>query len=362
MIDYTFNVVAYAYITKNTQDYIRDTQVFRTLADKFRFSEIFNSPESIQNWLSQHSEHTDHIFRRLVGDGAGEVDAIRQANGGLRSLFYHTDFVRDASGHIPSNTAGIDAQAVNRFTGEVVEKIQIKSNWSNDPVSLRQTIREFLNSNHYSKDITLAGPKELIEEARNMGVQNKLVIVNSTSENMESGRELIEKIQSRDASVQGHITFAGASERIAKGAIIGVAVTAAISSLSNYISYKKGKITGKEALINIGKDSSKGAIVGGTLGGLSLLFPPGAVGIGIGIAVGTGIRKIIDAAYGDGAYRETVNSIGAVEATVQSTADGIVVVNRVNTFSDIAQGFTEERLNEHDRLSSDTDRKLEGLN
>jgi len=360
-LDYTFNAGAYTYITDHTQDYVRNTEVFGTLADKFRSSGIFNSPESIQKWLSQHSEHTDLVFRRLVGDAAGEVDAIRQANSGLKGLFYRTDFFRDASGHIPSNTPGIDARTVNRFTNKVVEKIQIKSNWSDNPVNLRQTIREFLNNNHNNENITLAGPKELIEEAQRMGVKNKLVIVNSTSENMESGKELVKKIQSGDASLQGHITFTGASERIAKGAIIGVAVTATISSLSNFMSYKKGKITGKEALVKIGKDSSKGAIVGGTLGGLSLLFPPGAVGLGIGIVVGTGLRKVIDAAYGDGAYREIVNSMGAVEATVQSTAEGVAVVNRVNTFSEIAHDFTEEKLNKHDRLSSDTDRKLEGL-
>ncbi|MHB9071722.1 MAG: hypothetical protein ACYC54_15290 [Sedimentisphaerales bacterium] len=361
-LDYTFNAGAYAYITGCTEDYLRNTQVFGTLADKFQVSGNFNSPEAIQNWLSQHSEHTDHIFRKLVGDGAGEVDAIRQMNSGLRGLFYKTDFFRDASGHIPSNTAGIDAQTMNRFTGEIVKNIQIKANWSNDPANLRQTIREFLSNDHYSENVTIAGPKELIEEAQRMGVKNKLIIVNSTSENVKSGNDLMENIKSNDPSIHGHITFIGVTERVAKGAIIGVAVTATISSLCNYISYRQGKITGKQALVNIGKDSSKGAIVGGSLGGLSLLFPPGAVGLGIGIVVGIGLRKIIDAAYGDGAYREIVNSMSAVEAMVNTTAHGVVVVNRVNTFSEIINGFVEAKLDEHEKLVADTDKKLKEMN
>ncbi len=51
--------------------------------------------------------------------------------------------------------------------------------------------------------------------------------------------------------------------------------------------------------------------MGGSLAGLSLLFPPGIIGIGIGIAVGTGLRKIIDIAYGEGEYENILNDMYA---------------------------------------------------
>lgn len=301
LVEFTGTAGSYAYITNNSQQYMRDVQVFEVLKDKFSHRGMFDSPEAAQSWvherLAVNPDNLDQFLRRLQGDGAGEVDAIRQLNGGLKSILFKTDFVRDTSGNIPSNTPGIDLQTVNRFTGKVVDEIQVKSNWSQDPEVLKQTLSKFVNSDNYSPNVTLAAPQEVIDIAKEMNIPNNLVVVGDTAGNRISGERLLEKIKSRDTSVEGVITLDGVAARVGEGAVIGAAVGLCVSAFGNFMAYRQGRIDGKEAFKNIGVDGSKGAIVGSAMGGLSILFPPGIIGIGIGIAVGMQIRRIIDIAY-----------------------------------------------------------------
>ncbi len=329
-IEFAGSAGSYAFITNNTLQYVRDMQVFSVLQDKFSGSGMFNTPESSLNWIQERLAAgpggSDAVLRYLEGQGAGEVDAIRAINGSLRGIFFRAEFVKDAAGHINPTTPGFDFHVVNRFTGQVVEHVQVKSNWSTDPGALRQTIRDFLSGEHYSPDITLAGPRELIEQAKEMGVPNRLSVVGDTHGNEVSGRRLQTLVENQDASVAGELTFQGVAERVAGGALIGAGVSLAFSGISTYIAYRQGRISGSDAFRKVGRDASKGAIVGGSLAGLSLVFPPGAIGIGIGVFVGTQLRRLVDVAYGEGAWLEIVSSIGAIEASTQLTATGAVTL------------------------------------
>lgn len=364
-LDFSATAGAHAYITQNTQQYVRDVQVFELLGDKFSRSGIFAGRDSALNWLEEriavNSNNTDQILRRLQGDGGGEVDVIRQINGSLRGLIHRAEFIKDADGHIASNTPGIDAQTVNRFTGKVVERIQIKSNWSDDPATLRQTVSKFVSGPGYDESITLAGPKELIDEARKMGVPNPLRVVGDVNGNRVSGERLQAMVENGDRAVDGQITFAGVAERAGKGALVGAAVAATVASITAYIAYRRGEITGTEAFYRIGTDASKGAVIGGALAGLSVLFPPGALGIGIGIIVGSQVRRIVDVAYGKGAYIEVVRSMGAVEASLASTVRGIEVIQDATWAARRAQDETVESLLDFSETASETDAMLQRL-
>jgi hypothetical protein len=162
-IDFTLNAGAYAYITQHSQEYVRDMQVFGVLRDKFSNAGMFQTPEAASNWLHEHltqgQSGLDHLFRRLQGDGAGEVDVLRHINGSLRGILYETQFITGPGGHIASNTPGFDLKVVNRLTGAVVERIQVKSNWSTDPGTLRQVVRDFLSGEHYG------GVPKVVEKA-----------------------------------------------------------------------------------------------------------------------------------------------------------------------------------------------------
>jgi hypothetical protein len=364
-LDFAATAGSYAYITSNTQKYVRDVQVFEVLGDKFSRSGIFSGREAAANWvhdrLSVNPDNINQFLCKLQGDGAGEVDVLRHINGSLRGLVHRAEFVRDASGHIPSNTPGFDIRVINRFTGEVVERIQVKSNWSTDSRVLRKTIKEFLSNSEYSESLTLSGPNELIKQARQMGVPNKLVVFNDANGNRLSGERLKTMAEEGAQAVEGRITIAGVSEQAVQGAVVGAALGATITSLTSYLAYRRGEITGLEAFKRVGVEASRGAVIGGAMGGLSVLFPPGAIGIGIGIVVGTQVRRIVDIAYGKGAYLEIVQSMGAVEASLGATANGIIVVQDSTRMARAAQKTTVVALRDFAHVSRDTDSMLDRL-
>ena len=365
LVEFTGTAGSYAYITNNSQQYMRDVQVFEVLKDKFSHRGMFDSPEAAQSWvherLAVNPDNLDQFLRRLQGDGAGEVDAIRQLNGGLKSILFKTDFVRDTSGNIPSNTPGIDLQTVNRFTGKVVDEIQVKSNWSQDPEVLKQTLSKFVNSDNYSPNVTLAAPQEVIDIAKEMNIPNNLVVVGDTAGNRISGERLLEKIKSRDTSVEGVITLDGVAARVGEGAVIGAAVGLCVSAFGNFMAYRQGRIDGKEAFKNIGVDGSKGAIVGSAMGGLSILFPPGIIGIGIGIAVGMQIRRIIDIAYGKGAYEDMIHMMGGVVSSIKTTEEGIATIAKSISYTEMAQKVTLDELKGFAKMAKSTDSMLDKM-
>lgn len=364
-VDFISSAASYGYITENSQQYLRDTQVFDVLGEKFSRSGMFQSTESAQDWLNErmavNASNMDQVLRRLQGDGAGEVDALRQVNGSLRGLIHEAKFPTGPTGSIPSNQAGFDLEIVNRFTGDVVERVQVKSNWSTNPEVLKETVRDFLSNGAYTTDMTLAGPQELIDVARDMEVPNKLVVVGDVEGNRLSGERLMGLVESGDAATQGALSFQGVAERVGEGAVIGAAVAVTLSAIGNFIAYRQGRISGAEAFKEIAVDASRGAVVGGAMGGLSLLFPPGAVGVGIGIVVGMQLRRIVDIAYGKGAYLDLVRTMGAVEASVRTTADGVAVIERSISWAGEAQRMAEDELVAFAETARETDAMLEKL-
>jgi hypothetical protein len=120
-------------------------------------------------------------------------------------------------------------------------------------------------------------------------------------------------------------------------------------------------MTGAEAFRRVGIDASKGAIIGGAMGGLSVIFPPGAIGLGIAVVVGSQLRRLIDVAYGEGAWKEIVSSMGAVEASVKATAEGVAVVDQATRFASVAQESALRDLVGFAHEARVTDQQLERL-
>lgn len=313
-IDFSSNALAYGYIAYNSQQYLRDLEVAKVLNKKFLPSGLFNNAESAKNWvfnrLEVNPDNLDSIFRRLQGEGAGEVDFVRKINGSLKGIFYKAEYATNQSGNIANNVPGIDVVVKNRITGKVVDKYQIKSNWSQNTNTLKKTISDFLQNEKYDKNQILVGPKELIQEAKKANIPNRTMKLNTTQANKESAERLIKKTM--EGNLESGISFGGATKKIAKGAAVAVVISVGISSLTNYLSYRNGEISISEAFDNVAKDGTKAAIVGGTLAGLSLIFPPGILGIGIGIVVGITLQKVVDLAFGDGTYKKIVSEMYSI--------------------------------------------------
>lgn len=311
-------------VYEGTHQFVRDIQVSQLLKEKFH-NMPYDSAEGFKVWLesrlSGSVQSQANALNRIQGDGAGEVDFIREMQGKLRSLFTKTDYIRE-NGSIASNTAGIDTQEVNRFTGEVINKYQIKTLRSSD--SIKNTLKKFVNNNEYNSDITLVGPKELIDEAKSQGLPNPTRVMGSIEENAESAQKLKEKIESGNMATE--ITLKNAGKKIAGGAIIGAGISIGISTLFAFIDYKNGKIDKKEMSIKIGKEGTKGAITGGALSGLSLFVPGGIIGFGVGLTAGTLLRNSLDDAFGDGVFGEVLELTNSVQANIKMLSEGSIYI------------------------------------
>jgi len=363
-IDFSSSALSYGYITNNTQQYIRNIEVAKLLNEKYSRSGFYTSAKNAQKWLYQRLEvkpdKIDLIFNRIQGEGGGEVDVLRAINGSLRGLFYKAEYATNDSGIITNNVPGIDAIVKNRFTGEIIERIQIKSNWSTDPNVLKQTISRFLKNENYDKNIVLSGPKELIKAAKEMNIQNPTYSFGNVNTNRDSAEKLMKTIN--NGKFESTISFSGAAEKVGKGALIGAAVTISVSAISNYIAYKNGQLSMNDAFKNMAIDSSKGAIIGGSLAGLSLVFPPGIIGLGIGIVVGSSIRQIVDIAYGKGEYKKIFDEIN----TTNNLSLGLThFALTTNNALEMQKPFINEMIKEEQKaiilneISKKTDKMLE---
>ena len=331
--DFTATAASYEVITngipgvvEGTHQLIRDIKIAQLLQDKFHNIAAYTTSEGFKTWLEEKMSGSinsqANALNRLQGDGAGEIDFLRKMQGSLRSLFTKTDFVRDASGHIPSNTGGIDLQEINRITGKVINEYQVKSLRSLDTIN--ETLKEFVNNKAYDENIVLVGPKELIEAAKKQGLKNPTKIMGSVHDNAKSAEALKNKVLAGDMATE--LTAKAVIGKIAGGALIGAGISIGISSLTNYIEYKKGKISKEELFEKAGKEGAKGAISGGALAGLSLFVPGGLIGIGIGFVVGTYLRRVLDDAFGDGIFAEVLDLTRSIQVNVHMLYNGSIYV------------------------------------
>lgn len=365
---FTATAGSYAFVTDNTEQYVRDVEVFRVLKSKFSNSGMFESPEAAQNWLEEHLANNpdsegipNAVLYRLQGDGAGEVDAMRQFNGSLKGVFQRAEFIRDADGSIPSNTPGVDLRITNRITGDIVEEVQVKSGWSVKEAAHRKTVSAFRDSSTYDPSTVFAAPKEAVEQAEDMGLPNRLMSVGDVKSNKESGKRLAGLIEDGAEAVEGRFTVMGVAEQAAQGALVGAVVTASIASIGAFLAMKRGEISKVEAAKIVGVEASRGAVVGTVLSGAAVFFPPGAVGIGVGVVVGMQVRRIVDIAYGKGAFAELVKSMDAIEASIEITSSGIALIEESTRFTAQAQLTTVQSLMDSKALSDDTDSMLAQL-
>lgn len=309
-------------VYEGTHQFVRDIEVAKLMQDKFP-NMPYDSAEGFRNWLQERLQGSAssqaNALSRIQGD-AGEVDFVMDMQGRLRNLFYKTDFVRDANGHVANNVPGIDVQEINRFTGNVVNEFQVKSLRSME--SIDQTLKGFVNNTDYSPSTTLVGPKELIDEAKARGLPNPTRVMGTVESNAESADALKDKIQS--SNMAPSLTPQAVLGKVASGACIGAAVSIGISAIMHFSAYRKGKITFQQFMSRLGKDGAKGAITGGALAGLSLFIPGGLIGMGVGFVVGATLRRALDDAFGEGIYAEVLDLTRSVQANVKLLQDGSV--------------------------------------
>ena len=145
----------------------------------------------------------------------------------------------------------------------------------------------------------------------------------STDAVKDSTERLTKKIQDGKANTQ--VTGSELGAKMAQGAVIGAAVALTISSITNYIKYKNGELSEDEAFREIGEDTVKGLITGGSMAGITLFLPGGPIGFIAGMAIGMYINtvctNVLDEVFGKGSYEQILHSYGYIAGTAKNMAD-----------------------------------------
>lgn len=319
---------------EGTDAFVREIRISEILQEKFPNMEAYHSSSGIKEWLEERMQGSNHdianALSRIQGDAAGEVDFVRDMQGHIGNLFTKTDFVRNAEGRVTSNNPGIDAVEVNRFTGDIVQEYQVKTLRSAD--SINDTLKDFLNNDHYNANITLVGPQELIDRAHELGIPNPTITMGTLQDNLASAQYLSGEILSGQMAVD--FTPLNVGGQMIGGGMIGAAVSVTVSGLIDFIAYKQGRIAKGELKRRLGKAGVKGAITGSALAGLSLFIPGGIIGFGIAAVVGLSLRRLIDEAYGDGTTGEVLKMTNAVHANVELAHRGAVYIAQIAEVND----------------------------
>lgn len=337
---------------EGSHQYIRDVQVFNQLnADAYSITQPFTSPEKAKAFFEDPTvkNRISTLTKKLSGTGQ-EVDWVRYKEGKLSSLFQQSEL-------LDGNAPGVDGVTINRFTGEELSRTSIKAAQSTNNLNrnindvLEALEAETLKPNDVvagidgTKDKLTSALEENIKIAQNAGdtdyanklkqahEQLKVEKLNNTKHVKESTNRLKEKIF--DDQAHSSVTLKEVSKKAAQGAVIGAVVGLTVSGLTNYMKYKNGEITEKEAFQAVGQDTLKGSLIGGTMATVTIFIPGGTVGFIAGMAIGIYLNKsltnILDEVFGNGAYLEILHASGFVFGMATSLEESIKKIAKDET-------------------------------
>jgi hypothetical protein len=130
-------------------------------------------------------------------------------------------------------------------------------------------------------------------------------------------------------SSAGGLTVRGVVGEVGKGAVIGAVVSITASTIGHFTAYQRGELTDEQFRAAVLKDGTKGALKGAIFGGVNVGVQTAAVVLGVGaplvlpvmVAFGVALDQIVDPAFGDGAYRDVLESLGYTAETARLHAE-----------------------------------------
>jgi hypothetical protein len=320
-------------LLEGTSQYSHDIQVFERLNEEFfKHQSMFASADQAQAYAQELDKQSfgdlpQYLKNKFLG-AMGEIDHLRLRQDSLR---YWLNSLTNGNQPMVDGTS-FDLLKMKH------QAFQTKASLATDPNQAGQLVRKFSEQvdahpvvdvhgkEFVSKEIVLGANKEVLESPAAHNLVNPTEQVGTEAAHRETADRLFEKMQSGHANSSLFVT--DTLTKIGQGALIGAALSISVSSFMAYRRYKRGEISADEALFFVGKQSVKGAVVGGSLSGLSLIIPGGVIGLGVGILVGISLRSVLDVAFGDGSYRNLVNSQQCVAISVQQAAvAGMILAN-----------------------------------
>jgi hypothetical protein len=366
---------------EGAHQFTRDIQVFNRLnVEPFSKCGAFNSPETAKTYLENATKgQLTNLRAKIVGSGQ-EVDWLRVKQGEIRSVV-------EKSTLLTKNAPGVDGDIVNRFTGEQITRVTVKGASTqgglktgtdgiikalktgtlapDETAFVTEGMKDRLlhdldrSISHYT-EIGDTKTAEILTKAKD----NMKIIERGSVEGTHDARErILEKISEGKANTT--VTANEALHKAAQGAVIGAAIGLTISSLTNFIRYRKGNLSIQEAFTNIGEDTTKSTLIGGSMGVITLFLPGGAVGFvggfAIGIYLNSALTNILDEVFGKGAYFEILTAGGYIMGTSMNLSDAMKAFGEDR---EVVRGSFERIEKSQHRVASDikkTNKKLEVL-
>lgn len=310
-------------VFEGTAQYAGDISVFRRLNEEFlKTTGTFASAENAQAYAREigaesFTDLPQHLQNKVQG-AIGEVQHLTQRQESLRYWF---------NSLTEGNAKMIDGTSFDLLQMKT-QAFQTKASLSlDDPGRVAREFSEHVVENpavhlngrdFLSRDIVFGANKEVLDSYAGHTMTNPIEQVGTASDIRETAERLVDKMQAGDAF--SSLLVAETLTKIGQGAAIGAAISVGISSYLTYRKYKAGEVSFDEAYRIVGKEGLKGAVVGGTLAGLSLIVPGGIIGLGVGLAVGMSMRRIIDVGFGEGSYKAILNAEGTVLISLQEVS------------------------------------------
>ena len=362
---------------EGTHQFARDIQVFERLnVEVYSRAGYFSSPEVAKAYLENATKgQLSDVLKKTVGAG-GEVDWLREKQGELKSII-------EKSTLLNKNAAGVDGEIVNRFTGEEITRVTAKTASTSGGLDTgsKGIIKALTNGTlapdetayvtEGMKDKILENIDLSIDEAIGRGENNTADILKQAKENLniiergdidtaakDAGR-VIDK--AKDGKAFTSVPGSEVVNKAAQGAVIGAVVGLTISGITNYVQFRKGELSRDEAFVNIGQDTTKGTLIGGAMGAVTVFLPAGVVGFMAGMVIGfylnSTLTNVLDEIFGKGAYREILIASGCVmgvsmnlSEVVKEIAEQRKIIQKSTRRIEQAQAQTNIELEEFDEL------------
>ena len=323
---------------EGTQQFSRDIQVFKRLNEEpFSRSGVFSSPENAKAYyenvleVAKDKPRSLTSFESKLTGYSEETDWLRQKHGQLSSLWKKSELLSD-------NAPGVDGITYNRFTGKQISRTTIKA--SSNPMTRNSTgisdVKKAIEKGYATPEDIIYGPEGTRIAASDAGLTNPVEEKNSVQAIRDSIKRQEKKIANGEAYTKpGTSQIAG---HAFQGAIVSGAISLSLSALTTYVRYKNGEISREQAFKDISENSLKGALVGGTLGGVTIFLPGGVIGFvagnAIGIYVNASLGNILDEIYGKGAFESILDSSGYVCGMTYSLEYCLIEIKRNSDATD----------------------------
>jgi hypothetical protein len=329
------NIVGTQLAYEGTHQLSRDIQVFRQLnVDAFNKSGVFSSAQNAKDYLVNATDgQKANLIRKLNGTGQ-EVDWLRWKQGHISRLLEKSKLL----GEETPNAPGVDGETIFRLNKNVIKKVTVKASQSDKGLGKNiSDVLEALKNDTLKPDDILAGvdgTNDALQKALHKNIEKalqngdidyaaklqqaqktlKVKEINNYKDVKNSTDRLLSKVS--QAKANPAVTLQEVSKKACQGAIVGAAVGLTISGVVNYLKYKNGEITEREAFIEVGEETLKGALTGAAMGAVTIFLPGGFLGFVAGVAIGiylnATLTNILDEVFGKGAFEAILDSSGYV--------------------------------------------------